>query len=341
MKNRALQHAIFLAIEQQLPKERSMVDELKPILKRTKNAVYKRMNGSVPLTLEDICLLAEHFHLPLDKNLCNSPTAFQADFSGFGAQTSSLQYLDILDRELSALQQEKDVKVWYVSSGLPDFYFFYFEELTLFKSFIWERMVWGAEEWQWRRFKLDIPERHTIVGKAKKLAGYYSFIETVEIWNDQLLDSLFQQVVYVAESRLYENKEDVLLVLESIGKMIGHLEEMAFREKHFEPLGQQKVEAVSFQLFYNETMQNNIFLLMENANRREVYTVLNTPNFIKTADSKMADYMHIQVQRLLKRSVPLGQSGEKYRRIYFDKLYLGLERCRDRVVARLDRFSGS
>lgn len=212
MTSSELQHAIFEALKTQLPNGQSLADVLKPILKRTKNAIYKRINGTTPLTFDDICLLSEHFYLPFEEILHKQPTRFMADFSGFGAQTSSLQYLDILEKELAALKEEKKVKVWYVTSGLPDFYFFYFESLTLFKSFIWERMVWASAEWQKKNFKLDIPERASINSKAKKLVEFYSFIETTEMWNEELLDSLFRQLVYVTESLLYEKKEDILQV---------------------------------------------------------------------------------------------------------------------------------
>ena len=321
MTSSSLQRALFAAIKKQLPNGHSLADGLKPILKRTKNAVYKRINGTTPLTLEDICLLSEHFHLPFAEILQPpQPTRFMADFSGFGAQTSATQYLDLLEKELSVLKDEKSTKVWYVTSGLPDFYFFYFPALTLFKIFIWERMVWGSEQWQRRDFKLNIPEREFILEKTKKLVDYYGFIHTTELWNEELLDSLFRQLLYVAESRLYTKGEDILQVCEATKDLIHHLEEMAYAERHFRPNENLKTNQKPFYLYYNETMQNNIFLLMENEKRREVYTVLNTPNYIKTGDDKMANYMREQIQQLMQRSVPLGKPGEKYRHIYFDKL---------------------
>lgn len=111
---------------------------------------------------------------------------------------------------------------------------------------------------------------------------------------------------------------------------------MAFAEKHFKPNGPINDIAAPFQLFYNDTMQNNIFLLMEHETRREVYTVLNTPNYIKTSDPKMTDYINNQIQRILERSVPLGKSGEKYRNIYFRKLKNKYRKYHEQIMRLLE-----
>ena len=53
-----------------------------------------------------------------------------------------------------------------------------------------------------------------------------------------------------------------------------------------------------------------IFLLVENAARKEVYAVLNTPNFIKTDDRAIIGYMSELADKVLKWAVQLGKKGE-------------------------------
>lgn len=320
MTSNELQRAIFEAIQRQAPNEKKLADELAQVLRRTKSGTYKRLNGEVPLSLDDICLLAERYHIPFEKILYPNSTKFLADFSGFSAKSSSSEYLDILENELTALRGAPHLKVWYVTVGLPDFYYFYFENLTVFQSYIWEKMVWGTPAWQRRNFRLDTPEREVLVKKAKRLANFYAHIEIVEIWNEYVLDTMLRQMLYVAESRLYDREEDLLTVCEEAGALIDHLEDMAFTEKHFMHKGAPLDNSASFRLCYNETMQNNIFILLENGVRKEAYTILNTPNFVKTADPIITDYMHDLALRLFNRAVPLGQNGEKHRTAYFGKL---------------------
>ena len=141
------------------------------------------------------------------------------------------------------------------------------------------------------------------------------------MWNEYVLSSLLHQLLYVAKSKLYEDKEDILMVCDDIKKLIDHLDEMAFAEKHFLPLGSPLENAASFKLYNNVTMQNNIFILMENTLRKEVYTVLNTPNYMKTTDPQITSYIYQLTKKLLKRAEPLGRDGERNRKLFFDRLH--------------------
>ncbi|HFA48895.1 MAG TPA: hypothetical protein ENJ95_07750 [Bacteroidetes bacterium] len=337
MTSQQLQNAIIGAIRQQVPEGKNLADEIAGVLSLSKNGVYKRINGTTPLSLEDIAILSQHYRLPIDKILYPKAGGFQAEFSGFASKSSSFQYLDILENEIAALKDETDVQTWYVTVGLPDFYCFYFDSLTIFQSYIWERMVWGNGEWQKKNFKLDISEKENILTKTRRLVNHYSHIGTTQIWNEYVLDNTLRQLLYIAESQLYDDENDLMLVCKDIGNLIEHLSEMAFAEKHFKPNGTPPCNAAKFSLLYNNTMQNNIFIFMKNKKRKEVYSILNTPNFIKTSDPEITDYIEGVLDGILKRAFPLGQQGEKYRQVYFGKLRARLRFYTEKIKAALSQ----
>ena len=320
MSGTEIQQAIFAAIRQQIMEDRNLADVLAPILNLNKNAVYKRISGTTPLNLEDLARLTRHFQLPIQSIFYENGSSFQADFSGFLAKYSSLEYLSNLEQDLLQAQQATDARVMHVTIGLPDFYYFYFDDLALFQIFTWERMTWDRPEWQGQKFTLDFPDKEKFLSLTRRLAMLYSQLNITEIWNEYVLDNFFQELLYVVESRLFEKKEDIIKLLDLSENLIAHIKDMAQKEKRF-PMGSNgQGNSAPFNLYFNETMKNNIFFLVESMEGPLAYAVLDNPNFIKTSDPKIIDHFRQAFEKLLKRAMPLGMSGERYREIYFQKL---------------------
>ncbi len=320
LTNTTLQQAIFDHIRRQVPPEQNLAGVLAGLLHLQKGAVYKRLSGATPLTLEELAILAEHFALPVHKLFYPDKQVFMAEFSAAVAPVSVMEYLRLLDADLSPLAGDPSVRVWHVTVGLPDFYYYYFEELTLFQVFTWERMVWSNPAWQSRRFSLDIPEKKEILALTTRLANYFSRLPVVEIWNEYVLDNFFQQLLYVAQSRLYEEKEDMLRLLAAATRLVEHLENMAFHNCRFVPGGSLSGHAPAWSLYFNETMKNNIFFLVENKHGAAVYAALDNPNFFKTTDSGVVTHIRRVFDRLIAQAVPVGGTDSRYHHAYFEKL---------------------
>ncbi|MEK7255181.1 MAG: helix-turn-helix domain-containing protein, partial [Bacteroidota bacterium] len=86
-----LQSAIVQCLRNQTPKEKNLADELAALLNLGRNAVYKRLEGSTPFTLEDLEKLSRHFQIPWLALFHPGEPAFPAEFSGFAAPTSCLE----------------------------------------------------------------------------------------------------------------------------------------------------------------------------------------------------------------------------------------------------------
>jgi len=327
------QSALIELLRRQTPKEKNLADELAVILNLNKNAVYKRLSGTTPFSLEDLVLLAQHYQLPMHTLFHPDSDFFTAEFSGFTAKTTPLEYLRLLEQEMEALRAASGPQVWCVTTGLPDFYYFYFEELTLFKFFIWERMVWNNPAWQERKFSLDMPEKAELLPLSKRLSHHYSHIPTTEIWNENVLDSLLHQVFYVVENRLFEKTADIAAVMNCLETLVSHLEKIAGDGKRYPPGGSPAGGAARFQLFYNEIMPHNIFLLVETEEDAVVYSVLDNPNFLKTSSPAVVSYVKALFEKLLRRAIPLGKKGEKLRQAYFHKLNSRLTYFEQQITA--------
>lgn len=321
MTSPKVQQAIFEQIKLQLPNEINLADFLSPILNLNKNAVYKRLSGTTALSLDDLVVLSKHFHIRMDEILYKASNGISVDFSGFQAKKSSIEYLTNLEYDLIQLTKLTNPSVHYVTIGLPDFYYFFYDELAAFQIFTWERMIWNNADWQHRKFTITSPEKDGFLTLTRRLANVYGQIKVKEYWNEYVLDNFFQQLTYIAESRLYEKLEDIEQLLDCSRKLILHLKKIANVGKRFSPNSSINESSVEVEFYFNETMKNNIMLLIETAETEIVYAVVDNPNFIKTTDPKLVGHVKNTFEKLQKRAVPLsGENGERYRDVYFEKL---------------------
>lgn len=319
LTNTSLQQAIFDHIRRQVPPEQKLADVLSGLLHLQKGAVYKRLSGATPLTLEELAILAEHFTLPLHRLFYPGKPMFMAEFSAMAATASLMEYLPLLDADLAALSADPSARVWHVTVGLPDFYYYHFGELTLFQVFTWERMVWCNPGWQQRRFSLDIPGKKGILTQTTRLANLYARLPAVEIWNEYVLDNFFQQLLYVVQARLYE-EEDIRRLCAAAAQLVDHLEQMAFHGRRYMPGGGPSENAPEWKLYFSETMKNNIFFLVESSRGPAVYAAFDNPNFFKTTDAGVVEHIRGVFDRLIAQAVPVGGADSRYHHAYFEKL---------------------
>src|SRR6476659_5251139 len=64
-----LQKELFASIKNSLPSHISLVDALADLLGLSYDSVYRRIRGEKPISLNELKILCEHFHLSLDQVL--------------------------------------------------------------------------------------------------------------------------------------------------------------------------------------------------------------------------------------------------------------------------------
>lgn len=320
MTGQALQTTILQHIRALIPKEKNVATELATALGLGVNAAYKRLEGKTALTVEDLARIAEYFNLPWQRIFHPENEAVSIEFSGFAARKSSLEYLQLMEHELAKLLKSASCSIKFLTVGLPDFHLFQMEELALFQFYFWERMAWGDPEMQEKKFSLKPYNAQEITAQTKRIVNHYMRLESIEIWNEHVLDSFLHQLIYVYESRLFENPSDKDLICEKLLNLIDHMERMAKHERRYPVGGVPSEGAAQWQLYSNEVMRNNIILLVKTAETEFFFAVMNNPHFIKSTDERLVEYASSHFEKQLQRAYPLGKNGEKERGTFFEKL---------------------
>ena len=80
MESNELQQAFFSTVKNSIPPHLSMVDEIADLLKLSYDSVYRRVRGEKPITMAELKILCEHFHISLDHvlQLKTDSVVFQA-----------------------------------------------------------------------------------------------------------------------------------------------------------------------------------------------------------------------------------------------------------------------
>ncbi len=325
------QATIIHHLQLQTPKGISLAEHLAGVLNLQKNAVYKRLNGATLFNLEDLTALAKHYHLPWERILNEENPSFSVAFSRLSSQTSIIEYLRGIEQDALSLTKASHPQVKYLTVGLPDFYYFYFEDLTLFQLFIWDRMIWDDPAHQDLKFNLETKGKEELLSLTKRLANFYSYIPAVEIWSEHILDNLFHQIQYALDSNLFENREDSLALCSNLHDLVSHLEIMAKEEKRFPFNAFPSEKAATWSLHYCEIMQNNILVLAKAEQMEVVYSVFDNPNFLKSNDPHLVAHAKAVFQKYMRRAFTLGKDGEKYRGNFFERLRKRLNRFEKEV----------
>ena len=314
------QAALIEAIKKRLPSDLKLAGILSSDLHITQSSAYKRIRGDIPFSLHEVIELCYKYKLSLDAILSPFPNKFESSFSGIQARSSAREYLDLLESEVTTAARTKGTKAWYVTNGLPDLYLFYFEGLTLFQYYTWEKMVWGNADWEDKKFSLDMPDKTALLQQAKRIAHTFNQVDLQEIWNENILDSFFRQFLYVVESRLFESNTDMRMVFEQMWALIDHLQSICVAGKRFVPGESAGKRAAPSRHYYNETMQNSIFILKKGQAREELYIVFDRPNYIKSDDPHLIAHSRSVLEKLRRRSLPLNGENEKTLNVFFGKL---------------------
>ena len=96
-----LQKELFNQIKDSLPPHISMVDAIAELMDLSYDSVYRRIRGEKPVSLEEVKILCDHFHLSLDQVLqLHTNKVLFTDVEADDPVINFTQYLEGLIKQL-------------------------------------------------------------------------------------------------------------------------------------------------------------------------------------------------------------------------------------------------
>lgn len=299
--------------------------ELAPLLRLSQNAIYKRLNGTTPFSVEELLTLSEAYQFRISDMLGESYGP-SVHFDLPYADQAVRRFMDYIQPILSDIRQLTRIpgaKVWYAANEIPIFWYFHYPPLIQFKYLMWGRITWQMPQMQSRKVALDEVEFSPGERAAyEETLTLYGQLESVEFWGDGILDTTLQQVAFCIKTQLFHTA-DAHRVLDAMGLLIQTLYVNLARG--------QKKEGGRLEVYHNDIAQSNTCVYVETPQAGAVYTIFKNPNMMRTTHPVMVRETQDWFHSLMRNSSQLSQSAEQHRLAYLNELEGRLARMRDWV----------
>ena len=323
------QQLFFSLIKEKLPQHVSLVDELADILKMSNDSAYRRIRGEKMLTLDEIRILSKQFSISIDSLFNNSLESVTFNYKAIDDTSFTLEhYLSSILSDLQAFDKTQNTRLVYVAKDIPIFHNFQFMELAAFKMFFWLKTVVNLSDYDTKLFDMEEINEKTI-GIGKQIINLYNKLPSIEVWTDETVNSLINQLEYCWESGLFKKKEDALLLCDQVHLMLMQIRKQAECGFKFNG-GEKPIEkAGSFQLYYSEVMISNNSILAYTGNAMVAYVSHNTLNFMITSNTNFCEDTDKWINNVIRKSGLISGVSEKQRHQFFRKAFDKIKLLRD------------
>ena len=146
LTGKEFQQELFKKIKSRLPGNTQLSHAIAELLHISESTAYRRLNGEVLFSTDELLQLVQHFQLSVDDLLNTTNKDFL--FSGELMENNSTSFLKYLTSMGDMLQHvsEKNGQLTCFNKDVPIFYQFCFPELAWFKYFFWQNGFTGILE---------------------------------------------------------------------------------------------------------------------------------------------------------------------------------------------------
>jgi hypothetical protein len=321
MDSTELQKLFFASLKTNLPPHLSLADELGALLGLSPDSVYRRIRGEKPITLSELRLICEKYHLSLDQLL-----QLQSDtvvFKASDLDKTEFPFTDILKNlydQVKYFNSFREKHMLYLCKDMPVWHFFHRPELAAFKTFFWAKTIHNDPAFANKKFSLkeyDF-ENYNKIGRA--VIAEYNQIPGVEIWNLESINSTISQIGYYKDSGGFKYEEEAGIVIDSFIGVIDHLQLQAEKGQKFMSGDSELVYKAAVQLYVNEVVIGSNTILIELDGQKISFIPYNVFSFIFTKDNRFGESISRGINIIQSRSTLISKTGEKERNRFFNKL---------------------
>jgi len=301
-----------------IPRDTSLVQELSDLLEISTDSAYRRMRGETLLSIDEIIILCDHFNISFDAFSKKETGLVTFRYSTIESKPESfMAYLKSIYDDLLIISQAKMPRIIYAGGDIPVFHHYRFPHIAAFKMFYWMRSIMNIPEMENTMFSVDAVDEE-VTGLAQKIIELYSLVPSVEIWTDTTIHSTLKQIDYYWESGMFSHADDAVQVCESLREVMMNIRKMAENSAKYknnaQPLGMPEK---NYEMYFSDIEITNNCVLVDLEKLKAVYlghfsfytmTTTNETYCLKTEE---------WLNSLIKRSTLISGIAEKQRYQFF------------------------
>lgn len=293
---------------------KSLNDEIANILNISYDAAHRRTSLKAKFSFEEALELAKYYQISLDQFQVSDHQVVARKTLAV-TQTEDLESFFINNLKVfENLPLSSGMTIYYSAKDIPFFYTLSDTLLSRFKIYVWMNLLNEKQVFiPFREFSPPDFEENT-----KKLRKIYEEQNVVELWNDLTASSVLQQIMYYHETGLLKRNE-AGIILQELKELIEYIE--------------QKTESnPKFHLYENELMHlsNDIFFHHPQQSLFAIPT--NMFGYLLINDEKTCRETQNYFEHQIKNSKSLNTSGNRDRKIFFNKMYVQIEDLQQKIM---------
>ena len=350
-----VQKKFFQELKTKLPSNLSMANVVADELQISIDSAYRRIRGESDLSLREFDILSSKYAISTEAVLSKTHNSVSFNYRHINYNNYSFEsYFDSLKEEINSFKQFGLKEMIYAALDLPVFYYFMFPKLAAFKVFFWKRNVFSFPDNHAVPFNFDLISEEDL-NKANEMLRSYLKVPTIEIWSEETLNPTIRQLSFFNEIGMFENKHDILDILDDLKKVISHIQQQAELGYKFEPdneeeskldnekdlnpdneetidpdneevINQDKEKLVipdkeNFKMYRNDITLSENVVLIKFQNFNVVHLGHNVLNILTTNNELFYEDTFTFVDRVMKNSTLISVSAERERKRFFNMLY--------------------
>jgi hypothetical protein len=307
--------------------QKTFIAEVMQALDIKNGAVYKRMSGETALTLEESLILSERFKVSLDS--ITEEQKFISFMHPFGKKenATSDKFVSQFKKFFAPLKEiENDVELTYLANELPIFYYFGHKYILNFLMSIWQHL-------HWKEAPLSIGDSSLYEEVSKQfhtdILTYYYRYKVTEIWNSNMLNNLFQQIIFCITIRAFENAQFINMLINDIANLISHLRSVS--TEGAKSIKGTQVEGSELRIYLNDFGNYLNILQFDSKEIQSTFIGYDYPQFLVSSNKDFFLNSKEWINKLKKRSVLISSEGYQYRELFFIKMETDFKNFKDRT----------
>ena len=332
--NNKYQQKFFSILKKRNNKNQKIIHDIMEILDIKKGAAYKRMNGTTAMPLDEVIQIADHFNLSLDATFRSEK--YISFFHPFvhTEQPSLDEFINQYKKFFKPLEKigsTEKVSLSYMANELPIFYYFGHKHIFNFLISVWEHLHWDNAS-------LSIGDSTEYEKEAKEirneiLKNYYGN-EVTEVWNSNMLNNLYQQIIFCITIRAFEDIKYLTRLINDIENLILHLRDISI--SGIKSIKGAKVEGSELKIYLNDFGNYLNMMQFDSTSIKSTFVGYDYPQFIVSHNKPFFEFSKKWINKIKKRSVLISGEGYQYRELFFIKMETDFKYFKERVDSLLN-----
>ena len=323
------QKRLFSILSKRQNKDHKLVYDLMELLNIKKGAAYKRINGETAMPISEVITLADHYNISLDSTFRSDK--YISFFHPFvHKEKSNLNvFIDQYKKffgPLKELDDTEEVRLSYLANELPIFYYFGHKYIFNFMIAVWKHLHWDD-------VSLLIGDVNEYENEAKEIRNdildSYFGNKVTEIWNSNMLNNLYQQIIFCITIRAFKTADYLTQLINDIENLILHLRNISITG--VQSIKGVKVKDSELKIYLNDFGNYLNIVQFESKSIKSTFLGYDYPQFIVSHNKPFFNFSKDWINKLKKRSVLISSEGYQFRELFFIKMEGDFKLFKERV----------